>query len=139
MTPCGAHSIASCLVSAATAALLAPYAATSNSATNELSEAMLTMRPYLRSTMWRPKTCAARSVPVRLVSMMAFQSASVRSSVGTRLVRPAQLIMMSTLPKAPTASRSSVSSEARSVTSDGTRSERRPSASISFAVSSTTS
>ena len=34
--------------------------------------------------------------------MIAFQSASSRSSVGTRLVRPAQLTMMSTLPNAAT-------------------------------------
>ena len=44
-TPCFDHSIASDLVSEATAALLAAYAATSNSATNEDSEAMLMMRP----------------------------------------------------------------------------------------------
>ena len=56
------------------------------------------MRPDPRAIMPRPKTWHARSVPVRLVSRMAFQSASSTSSVGVRLVRPAQLIRMSTRP-----------------------------------------
>ncbi len=44
-TPRWAHSIASDFVSETTAALLAEYAATSNSATKEESDAILMMRP----------------------------------------------------------------------------------------------
>src|SRR5580704_6191484 len=94
--PCFAHSIASDFVSMATAALLAQYAATSNSATNDEIEPMLMMRPYLRSIMWRPKTWHARKVPLRLISMMLFHSVSETSSVGVRLVVPAQLTRIST-------------------------------------------
>src|SRR5438046_888127 len=61
---------------------------------------MLMMRPKRRSTMCRPKMRQARSVPVRLVSRIASQSASATSSVGARAVRPAALTRMSTLPHA---------------------------------------
>jgi hypothetical protein len=55
------------------------------------------------------------------------------------VVRPAQLTMMSTLPKRATDACSSASSDARSVTSEATASEPRPMASISRTVSSTRS
>ena len=83
--------------------------------------------------MWRPNTWQARSVPVRLVSMIAFHSSSLTSSVGGRLVRPAQLTRMSTLPSSATTRSRSASSEARSATSAGCRNDRRPIASISLA------
>ena len=62
---------------------------------------------------------------------MASHSSSPRSSVGTRFVRPAQFTMMSTLPNASTVAASSAFNDAESVTSDATRSVRRPSCSIS--------
>ena len=58
------------------AALLAVYAATSCSPTNDASDAMVMMRPRCRSTIGAPNTWQARSTPVRLVSMMRCQSSS---------------------------------------------------------------
>jgi len=66
-TPRWAHSIASDFVSETTAALLAEYAATSNSATKEESDAILMMRPIV---FFRPCACQntlqARSVSVEV-------------------------------------------------------------------------
>src|SRR5919112_499495 len=89
--------------------------------------------------MCRPKTWQARSVPVRFVSSMSFQSSSAKSSVGARFVRPAELTSMSTRPKASRQAASNASSEARSATSDVTRSVRLPRSSISAAAASTCS
>ncbi len=55
-TPCRDHSTAKDFVRAPTAALLAPYAATSNRARKVDSEAILMMRPYFRLSMCSPKT-----------------------------------------------------------------------------------
>src|SRR5262249_8012744 len=66
--PLQAHSMAKDLVSEATAALLAEYAATSYNARNDEIEAIFTMRPYRRSIMWGANTWQASRVPVRLVS-----------------------------------------------------------------------
>ena len=73
-----------------------------------------------------PNTWQARSVPVRFVSRIACQSASSKVSVGARLVRPAQLITMSTVPSSVTERSRKASSEARSETSAGWRNVRRP-------------
>ena len=56
------------------------------------------MLPAPRSSMGRAKTWLARIAPVRLVSTMAAQSASVTSSDGVRLVRPAAFRSTSILP-----------------------------------------
>ena len=77
-------------------------------------------------------------MPVRLVSRMRFQSASVISSVGTRLVVPAAATTMSTFWKAERHASRSARSDPRSPTSAGWRSVRRPRASISAATLSTT-
>jgi hypothetical protein len=100
---------------------------------------MLMIRPERRSTMCRPKTWHARSVPVRFVSRIADQSPSLISSVGVRFVRPAQLTSTSAFPNAPTVLSRSRWSDARSVTSEVSRSVFRPRDSISLAVASTCS
>ena len=51
VTPCGAHSTASARVSPATPDLLAVYAATSISPTNDASDAIPIRRPLLRAIM----------------------------------------------------------------------------------------
>ena len=84
-----------------------------------------------------PKIWQARMVPVRLVSITRDQSASLTSSVGTFWVMPAAFTRISTLPNAFSTASCNCSIEARSNTSQATRSERRPSASISAAVAST--
>src|SRR5262249_54769817 len=123
--PWRAHSMAKDLVSDATAALLAEYAATSYSATNDESEAMFTMRPYRRSIMWGANTWQASKVPVRFVSRISFHSDLLTSSVGVRLVFPAQFTSISTLPNdAITASRNFAMLE-ESVTSQVIASEPR--------------
>src|SRR5579885_40247 len=61
--------------------------------------------------MWRPKTRQARRVPVRLVSRMAFHSASETSSVGLRLVVPAEFTRICTGPSAAVTSARSCSSD----------------------------
>ena len=76
-------------------------------------------------------------MPVRFVSTMPFHSSSGRSRVGARLMRPAQFTRMSILPNAASTASRARSSEARSQTSAGTRSVRRPFSSISLAVDST--
>ncbi len=73
-----------------------------------------------------PNTWHARSVPVTLVSMMSFHTSSGKSTVGARLIFPAQLIRMSTLPHAFTVSSSRCCSVARLPTSDVSRSALRP-------------
>src|SRR5260370_15527873 len=88
--PRNAHSTARDFVSATPPALLAEYAATSKMPTKEDNDAILMMRPYSRSIICLPNTLQARSVPLRFVSMIAFHSDSGKSSVGKRLVRPAQ-------------------------------------------------
>ncbi len=94
-------------------------------------DAILMMRPYLRSIMCRPKTWHARNVPVRFVSMSLFQSASEKSRVGARWLNPAALRRMSTFPNASTEACSNFSNDPRSATSELTRSDRRPIDSIS--------
>src|SRR5215471_1455264 len=105
------------LVSDATAALLAEYAATSYNARNDEIEAMFTMRPYRRSIIWGANTWQARRVPVRFVSRMSFHSCWLTCSEGVRLVFPAQLTRISTLSKAATAASRSFARLAASVTS----------------------
>src|SRR5688572_10107384 len=70
---------------------------------------------------------------------MARNSASSISSVGCRLVRPAQLTRMSTFPREPITSAARDSSERLSVTSVRMRAVRRPRDSTSPATSSTCS
>src|SRR5579871_1066339 len=89
--------------------------------------------------MWRPMTRQARSVPVRLVSMIAFHSASGRSIVGVRLVRPAEFTRIWTPPNSAMAAASNFLMVDSSVTSQGVSSERRPRARISFAADLTRS
>src|SRR5579863_740924 len=132
-TPCFAHSMARDFVSIATAALLAQYAATSKSATNDEIEPMLMMRLYLRSIMWRPKTWQARNVPLKLISRMLFHSDSETSSVGVRLVVPAQLTRISTEPNSATVAARSASMLARFVTSHATARDLPPAALMSAA------
>src|SRR5260370_41742580 len=98
VTPCELHSTASDFVSAPTAALLAAYAVTSFKLTNVFSEAMLMIRPYPRSSMCLPKIWHARSVPVTFVSIIPSQVSSQTVNVDSRLILPAQLITISTLP-----------------------------------------
>src|SRR5438445_412968 len=86
--------------------------------------------------MWRPTTRQARNVPVRFVSRMPFHSASGISTVGVRLVRPAELTRICTPPNSLHAASSKVLMVASSVTSHGISSERLPMARISFAVAS---
>src|SRR6266478_9904868 len=86
-----------------------------------------------------PKIWHARSVPLRFVSRISAHSSSGTVSVGVRLVFPAQLIRMSTLPKRCSEAASSSSSEARLRTSERIRKVWRPRCSISAAVSSTCS
>src|SRR5271155_5191413 len=131
--------MASDFVNEATPALLAQYAATSKSATKEPIEAMLMMRPYLRSIMCRPNTWHARNVPVRFVSMSLSQSASEKSRVGARWLNPAALRRMSTFPNAWMEACSNFSSDPRSATSQLTRRDRRPTPSISSAITFTSS
>ena len=68
---------------------------------------------------------------------MSFHSSSPTSSVGVRLVLPAQLTRTSIWPKAASVASRRASSEARSATSHGWRRLRRPRASISAATSAT--
>src|SRR5579883_2866215 len=89
--------------------------------------------------MWRPKTRQARRVPVRLVSRMAFHSASETSSVGLRLVVPAEFTRICTGPSAAVTSARSCSSDFALVTSQATGRERRPRLSISPAICRTSS
>src|SRR5215813_699907 len=89
--------------------------------------------------MWRPMTRHARSVPVTFVSKIAFHSESGTSRVGVRLVRPAQLTRISTLPNSLHAASSNCLMVDSSVTSHGVSSERRPRARISFAAAFTRS
>ena len=56
------------------------------------------IRPQPCLSMGGAKTLQARRVPVKLVSRMAFQSASSISRVGPFLVRPALLTRISTRP-----------------------------------------
>ncbi len=86
-----------------------------------------------------PKTWQARRVPVRFVSIISRQSSSGNVSVGARLILPALLTRMSTLPKRETVSASSFSRDPRSCMSQVRRRVARPRASISAAVSSTCS
>src|SRR6185369_65907 len=104
-------------VSDATAALLAEYAATSYSDTNDESEATLMILPYPRLTMSRPNTWQARNVPSRLVASIAFHSSSDTSRVGVRFVRPAEFTRMSTCPQASFVLRCNSSRLSRFVTS----------------------
>ena len=83
------------------------------------------MRPYLRSSMCRPNTWHARKVPVTLVLRMSFHSSSPTSIAGVRLVLPAELIRMSTLPNASMHFCRRLSKDARSPTSEATSNERR--------------
>ena len=64
-----------------------------------------------------PKIWQARSVPVRFVSTMSRHSSSGNVSVGARLIFPALLTRMSTLPNAFTDSSSSRCRDARSCVS----------------------
>src|SRR5580704_3529793 len=86
-----------------------------------------------------PKIWHARSVPVTFVSMIPSHVSSDTVSVGSRLILPAQLIRISTLPNSFTVPSSSACSVARSATSDVRRNALRPVASIAFAASSTCS
>ena len=72
-----------------------------------------------------------------LVSITRSQSASLISSVGTRLVVPAAYTMMSSRPKVSTQASLTRSSSDVSATSAGTRRVRRPRPSISAATAST--
>ena len=91
------------------------------------------IRPERRSTIPRPNIWQLRSVPVTLVAMIRCQSSSVISSVGTRLVTPAAHRRMSTWPNASSTASLARSSDAVSVVSVGSRSVRRPRASIASA------
>src|SRR5271170_5102562 len=86
-----------------------------------------------------PKIWQARSVPVTFVSMMPSHVSSETVSVGSLLILPAQLTRISTLPNAFTVPSSSTCRLSRSATSELSRSDRRPVASIAFAASSTCS
>ena len=66
--------------------------------------------PACGPTLWQ-----ARRIPLRFVSKMSFQSASLKVTVGARFVRPAEFTRMSILPK-ETASFSTSSSDCRSET-----------------------
>ena len=69
--------------------------------------------------------------------MMPANSSSLTSRLGVRLVRPAQLMRMSTLPKDLITSSCSFWMEARSLTSQVARTVLRPAASMALAVAST--
>ncbi len=71
--------------------------------------------------------------------MMSSHTSSGKSTVGARLILPAQLIRMSTLPHAFTVSSSRCCNVARSPTSEVSRSALRPLDSICAAASSTCS
>ena len=137
LTPCGAHSTASARVIRRSADLLATYAATSCNPTNDDNEPMAMMRPDPRLTISPPNTWQLRNMPVMLVSITRSQSASLISSVGTRLVVPAAYTMMSSRPKVSTQASLTRSSSDVSATSAGTRRVRRPRPSISAATAST--
>src|SRR5262245_25658258 len=78
-------------------------------------------------------------MPVTFVSRMRFQSASLISTDGTRLVTPAATTTMSTWPKAARHASRSAAIDSTRATSTGCRSVRRPSRSMTAATSSTTS
>src|SRR5947209_4047474 len=86
-----------------------------------------------------PKIWQARSVPVTFVSIMSSQVSSEIVSVGSRLILPAELIRISTLPNSVTVPSRSACKLARSATSEVSRRARRPVVSIAFAASSTCS
>ena len=131
-TPCFAHSMASDFVSDATAALLAEYAATSNSETNVESEAILTIRPYPFEIICRRKL--DKSARFRSDWSRVLRSSPLlegRSSV-LFSVRPAEFTRMSTFPNAETHSESKVSTdEPTSETSEVCSEGPLPRASIS--------
>src|SRR6267154_1503222 len=81
--------------------------------------------------MWRPTTRQARSVPFKFVSTILFHSASETSSVGVRLVMPAQFTSICTPPNAEQVALRSSLREDSSVTSQEISIERRPDALIS--------
>src|SRR6267154_2076445 len=81
--------------------------------------------------MWRPTTRQARSVPFKFVSTILFHSASETSSVGVRLVMPAQFTSICTPPNAEQVALRSSLREDSSVTSQEISIERRPNALIS--------
>ena len=73
---------------------------------------MLMTRPQPRAAMRGPKARAQSHGPLRLVSITASQSASVRSWIGPRMLMPALLIRMSTRPSALSTSAASLSTSA---------------------------
>ncbi len=65
---------------------------------NESSEAMLMILPRRRSSIGRAKACDRKNTDLRLVSITASQSASLKSMASARRMMPALFTRMSTAP-----------------------------------------
>ena len=64
----------------------------------ESIEAMLMILPRPCAIMWRPAACAKKNADLRLVSITASQSSSLKSTESLRRMIPALLTRMSILP-----------------------------------------
>ena len=85
----GAHSTANCLVSARTPPLLAAYAACVGAPLWAETDAMLIIFPCPCLIICLPTAWQHKNTPLRLTSMVLFQSASESSSAGTSLAMAA--------------------------------------------------
>src|SRR5579884_2783077 len=102
-------------------------------------EPMVMMLPLRWASITRPAAWQAKKTALRLVSMTASQSASVRSTAGPRRLIPATLTSTSSRPKASTVLVTIACTWAISATSVGSASARVPSCSASAAQDSNAS
>ena len=98
--PWRAISRASVFVNAMTPPLVAEYTASPDDPTRPASEAMFTMRPYLRSIIASSTARLQLIGPLRLTAMMRSHSSSVESTNGLITSMPALLTRMSGGPAA---------------------------------------
>src|SRR4051812_13528100 len=97
--PFAAHSLASALVSPATADLDAVYAGTVIPPWNERRDAMLTILPEPCSIIPLPAARQSLNTLDRLTLMTVSQSSSEYSAAGDRLIMPALFTSMSNRPR----------------------------------------
>jgi len=135
--PCRPPSIASDFVSPIRPALVVEYDAWPKPPSVPATDAMFTIRPKPRSFMFGQTAWAQLKAPVRLTSRSRAHSVGCWSwNCPTWSRVPALLMRMSTPPSSSTVRATAATTCSRSVTSQRSASDRRPSARISAAVDS---
>jgi hypothetical protein len=99
-------------------------------ARTDCSDAMLTIRPHPRAIIAGASRCERKNGASRLTRMSRSQSSAVSSSIGLRMLTPAQLTRMSGAPKNDGAASAQRSSAARSARSHGSASACPPAAAM---------